>query len=99
VVIKPNVSTTKQRELVNCIADFLDALTGGSFGAEVRASDPSKSKLVYSTAAELVAHLRRTSPRVTITAIILALIAVLGFLAIVFHPFSKPLSIGIAIWG
>jgi hypothetical protein len=94
VMIKPTVGTAKHDELVNCIADFLDALTGGNFGAEVRASDPTRAKLVYTTAADLVALLRKTSPRITITTIILALFAFLGFIFLAFHPFSKVLPLG-----
>jgi hypothetical protein len=94
VMIKPKVSTAKQDDLVNKIADFLDALTGGNFGAEVRLSDPSRARLVYSTAAELVAALRATSPQITIGAILLAVFAVVAFLILAFHPLSKPPPLG-----
>lgn len=94
VVIKSNVSTVKQDDLVNRIADFLDALTGGNFGAEVRTSDPSRARLVYTTAAEIVASLRSTSPRITLIAIIFAIAAFVGFVFLAFHPFSKSLPAG-----
>ena len=94
VMVMPHLSASKHDQLVNCIADFLDALTGGSFGAEARASDPPRARLVYSTAAELVAQLRKTAPRVTITTILFVVGAMIAFLLLLFHPLSKSLPSG-----
>lgn len=45
-------------EIEGLLAEFYDALTGGSFGEKVRAEDLVRSKLVYATAGDVVARVR-----------------------------------------
>jgi hypothetical protein len=61
--------------LLNLIADFFDALTGGYFGAETRDSDTPRAKLLFATA--LCSHLRATLPRVTWPLFAMGIVAIL----------------------
>jgi hypothetical protein len=45
------------------MATFQDAMTGGDFGAAVRAGDPARARQVYLAACDLVAHIREAADR------------------------------------
>jgi hypothetical protein len=68
------------------MADFFDALTGGNFGVESRARDQGKARLVYATAADLVAHLRATVPQPSWLAVMLGFASVLTILGLFILP-------------
>jgi hypothetical protein len=85
-LVRSRVRVKAAEKLSSLIADFFDALTGGSFGAELRARDQARARLVYTTAADLVAHLRSTKPKpswipiMTVAAIFAATILAIVFL-------------------
>jgi len=89
LLIQHQLKTGDRDTLVNLMADFFDALTGGNFGAEAREIDLLRAKLVYANGTNLVAHLRGTRPRLTWSSIALGVIVLLGFLFLVVHPFVK----------
>jgi hypothetical protein len=68
------------------MADFFDALTGGNFGARARPIDQVKARLVYTTAADLVAHLRATRPQPSWISIALGAGAALTILLLFLYP-------------
>jgi hypothetical protein len=94
ILIRSRISASARNVLVLRIADFMDAMTGGSFGAEARSADPVRARLVYSTAADLVAALRATSSRVTVGTIALALLAIAVVVILALHPFARTLPSG-----
>jgi hypothetical protein len=68
------------------MADLLDAMTGGNFGAEVRQADPTRARLVYASAADLVAALRSLRPKITSSEIVVCILIVIAFIYFVLHP-------------
>jgi hypothetical protein len=68
------------------MADFFDALTGGNFGADARTINQGRARLVYATAADLVAHLRATTPQPSWLSVFLGLIAALTILLLFVYP-------------
>jgi hypothetical protein len=91
LLIYSQLKTNDRDHLLNLVADFFDALTGGNFGAETRDSDKPRAKLIFANASSLVSHLRKTLPRVTWPLFFMALTAFLGFLFLVIHPYLKVL--------
>jgi hypothetical protein len=89
LLIQLQLKTGDRDALVNLMADFFDALTGGNFGAEAREKDLHRAKLVYANGTGLVAHLRKTRPCLTWSPIAFGFIVFLGFLFLVVHPFVK----------
>lgn len=85
VLIRERSLTSKHDQIVTNVADFLDAMTGGEFGAEVRQPDPTRVRLVYTTAADLVATLRSTKPNFTYMEMVPAALIVLALAYLVLH--------------
>jgi hypothetical protein len=86
VLIQPRLGLSDKDKLVELLANFFDALTGGNFGTNVRTSDPVRAKLVYVTAADLVTHLRILTPAPSIVLILGLLIALSVTLYVVLYP-------------
>jgi len=74
--------------LVGLMAEFFDALSGGNFGAEVRKADIARARLVYTTATDVVAHLRELSPTPNLYLLLFALLGVAG---LVYFIYGKPM--------
>ena len=70
-------------------AVLADALSGGTFGAEVRAAEPTRAKLVHSTGADVVATIRNSRLRIPAYAVFLAVVAIIAVCFIVFHPTNR----------
>jgi hypothetical protein len=68
------------------IADFFDALTGANFGADARATNPARARLVYATGSDLIAHLRATTPQPSWLSILLGLVATMTILLLLLNP-------------
>jgi len=86
-LLRTYVKVTARDKTSALMADFFDALTGGNFGAETRSRDHGKARLVYATAADLVAHLRSTAPQPSWLSILLAVAAALTILVLFLYPF------------
>jgi hypothetical protein len=80
-ILRVQVRVADKDKMSLLIADFFDALTGGNFGADARVTDPARARLVYTTGADLVAHLRATRPQTSWLTIFLSLVAILSILA------------------
>jgi hypothetical protein len=94
LLIQRHLKTGDRDALVNLMADFFDALTGGSFGAESRESDVHRAKLTYANGTNLVAHLRKTKPRLAWLSIVLAIIVLFGVLFLLMHSPARNLPPG-----
>ncbi|SFN77795.1 hypothetical protein SAMN05216573_12151 [Bradyrhizobium sp. Rc3b] len=92
VLIRERSWTSKHDQIVANVADFLDAMTGGEFGAEVRQPDPTRVRLVYTTAAELVATLRSTMPRFSKFEMLTGALLALAFAYLVLHSLGLDVS-------
>lgn len=92
VLIRERSRASKHEQIITRVADFLDAMTGGEFGAEVRQPDQTRVRLVYSAAAELVAALRSTKPKFTYTEILSGLLIVLAFAYLLVNALNIDLS-------
>jgi hypothetical protein len=86
VILRGFVRVSDSDKTSLLIADFFDALTGGNFGADTRARDEGRARLVYATAADLVAHLRTTAPQPSWITILLGLAAALAILLLFILP-------------
>lgn len=103
VLIRERSLKAKHEQIITRVADFLDAMTGGDFGAEVRHEDPARARAVYVSATELVATLRSTKPRYTfvemlpsfLMLILFAYLVVQSFGADMWRVISKLLSAGL----
>jgi hypothetical protein len=63
LVLQQRFSLSDQTALIERTASFQDAVTGGSFAENIRASDTQRAREVYVTAADLVAHVRQAANR------------------------------------
>jgi len=68
------------------IAHLFDALTGADFGADARAIDPVRARLVYLTGSDLIAHLRATAIRPSWPSILWGLVAIMIILLLFLNP-------------
>ncbi len=88
VLIRERSRSSLHEQIITRVADFLDAMTGGEFGADVRPPDKTRARLVYSSAADLVATLRATKAKFTYFEMLPTLLIVLAFAYVLLHAFN-----------
>lgn len=74
------------------VGDFFDSMTGGSFGAKVRAADETRANLVYTNGSELIAYLRAARPTIAWHSIAVFLILFVAALLVLSPIASKLIS-------
>jgi hypothetical protein len=96
-VVRPFLRNRDSDILSKLLAELFDSMTGGDFGAKIRAVDEVRASLVYTNGSDVVARLRSTKPALPWPFIIFGLSA--AALALFLFHFSSNPKIMPTDWG